>query len=65
MIFSFLILGWSGPRIYQEMTLIPDKFVTSAAGLHREALFVLNEWADAAGVVHLRTQDRSFVLQRG
>ena len=29
MIVSFLILGWVGTRIYQEMPPIPDKFVTS------------------------------------
>ncbi|MEZ6137526.1 MAG: nitric-oxide reductase large subunit, partial [Pirellulaceae bacterium] len=30
MIFSFLILGWIGTRIFQEMPPIPDKFVTNA-----------------------------------
>lgn len=29
MILSFLVLGWIGTRIYQEMPPIPDKFVTS------------------------------------
>ena len=29
MIVSFLILGWVGTRIFQEMPPIPDKFVTS------------------------------------
>lgn len=29
MIVSFLILGWIGTRIYQEMPPIPDKFVTT------------------------------------
>jgi nitric oxide reductase subunit B len=30
MIISFLILGWVGTRIYQEMPPIPDKFVTTS-----------------------------------
>ncbi len=30
MIFSFLVLGWIGTRIFQEMPPIPDKFVTTA-----------------------------------
>ena len=34
MVVSFLILGWIGTRIYQEMPPIPDKFVTT-------------EWRDA------------------
>jgi nitric oxide reductase subunit B len=83
---SFAILGWIGTRIYQEMSPIPDRVVTSdgrtvvgngeiargqnvwqsmggmevgsiwghgsyvapdwtADWLHREAMFVLNEWA--------------------
>lgn len=87
MIVSFLILGWIGTRIYQEMPPIPDKFVTTdgvtlidsgeigegqnvwqsmggmqvgsvwghgsyvapdwtADWLHREAVFILNKWAD-------------------
>lgn len=29
MVVSFLILGWIGTRIYQEMPPIPDKFVTT------------------------------------
>jgi nitric oxide reductase subunit B len=29
MILSFLVLGWIGTRIYQEMPPIPDKFVTT------------------------------------
>ena len=29
MIVSFLILGWIGTRIYQEMPPIPDKVVTT------------------------------------
>lgn len=29
MVVSFLILGWVGTRIYQEMPPIPDKFVTT------------------------------------
>jgi len=88
MIFSFVVLGWIGTRIYQEMPPIPDKFVTSngmtlidsgevtegqnvwqslggmqvgsiwghgsyvapdwtADWLHREAIFILDKWADA------------------
>ncbi len=87
MVFSFLVLGWIGTRIYQEMPPIPDQFVSTdgtifieqgeiSAGqnvwqsmggmqvgsiwghgsyvapdwtadwLHREALFILNRWAD-------------------
>jgi len=30
MIVSFIILGWVGTRIYQEMPPIPDKVVTTA-----------------------------------
>ncbi len=29
MIFSFLVLGWIGTRIYQEMPPIPDQFITT------------------------------------
>ena len=29
MVVSFLILGWIGTRIYQEMPPIPDKVVTT------------------------------------
>jgi nitric oxide reductase subunit B len=29
MVLSFLVLGWIGTRIYQEMPPIPDKFVTT------------------------------------
>lgn len=88
MVFSFLVLGWIGTRIYQEMPPIPEKVVTTngktlintgdiSAGqnvwqslggmevgsiwghgsyvapdwtadwLHREALFILDRWADA------------------
>jgi nitric oxide reductase subunit B len=88
MIFSFLVLGWIGTRIFQEMPPIPDKFVTSAGvtlidsgevgegqnvwqslggmqvgsiwghgsyvapdwtadWLHREAVFILDKWANA------------------
>ncbi|PAY19399.1 nitric oxide reductase large subunit [Rhodopirellula sp. SM50] len=88
MIVSFLILGWIGTRIFQEMPPIPDKFVTTdgvtlvdsgeigegqnvwqsmggmqvgsvwghgsyvapdwtADWLHREAVFILDNWADA------------------
>lgn len=87
MVVSFLILGWVGTRIYQEMPPIPDKFVTTdgvtlidsgevmagqnvwqalggmqvgsvwghgsyvapdwtADWLHREAVFILNAWAE-------------------
>ncbi|MEZ6150461.1 MAG: nitric-oxide reductase large subunit [Pirellulaceae bacterium] len=87
MIVSFLILGWIGTRIFQEMPPIPDKFVTTegvtlidseeigagqnvwqsmggmqvgsvwghgsyvapdwtADWLHREAVFILDQWAN-------------------
>lgn len=29
MVFSFLVLGWIGTRIYQEMPPIPDRVVTT------------------------------------
>lgn len=86
MLFSFLVLGWIGTRIYQEMPPIPDKVVTTdgqtlidtgeitagqnvwqsmggmevgsiwghgsyvapdwtADWLHREAVFILDQWA--------------------
>ncbi|QDT92642.1 nitric-oxide reductase large subunit [Gimesia algae] len=86
--FSFLVLGWIGTRIYQEMPPIPERVVTTdgqslikpnevSAGqnvwqslggmevgsvwghgsyvapdwtadwLHREAVFILNEWSQA------------------
>ncbi|MFH1304535.1 MAG: nitric-oxide reductase large subunit, partial [Planctomycetota bacterium] len=86
--FSFLVLGWIGTRIYQEMPPIPEKVVTTdsqtliaandiAAGqnvwqalggmevgsvwghgsyvapdwtadwLHREAVFILEDWSHA------------------
>ncbi|WP_423838877.1 nitric-oxide reductase large subunit [Symmachiella dynata] len=88
MLFSFLVLGWIGTRIYQEMPPLFDKVVTTdgntlidsgdvSAGqnvwqslggmevgsiwghgsyvapdwtadwLHREAIFILDRWADA------------------
>ncbi|WP_442483283.1 nitric-oxide reductase large subunit [Aeoliella sp. SH292] len=88
MIFSFLILGWIGTRIFQEMPPIPDQFVTTSGAtlidrgdigagqnvwqslggmqvgsiwghgsyvapdwtadwLHREAIFILDKWANA------------------
>ena len=87
MIVSFLILGWIGTRIFQEMPPIPDKFVTTTGAtlidsgevgegqnvwqslggmqvgsiwghgsyvapdwtadwLHREAVFILDKWAN-------------------
>ncbi len=88
MFLSFMVLGWIGTRIYQEVPPIPDRVVTTdgsvlieeggvAAGqnvwqalggmevgsiwghgsyvapdwtadwLHREAVFILNRWANA------------------
>ncbi len=88
MIVSFLILGWVGTRIFQEMPPIPEKFVTTegvtlvdsgeigegqnvwqslggmevgsvwghgsyvapdwtADWLHREAIYILDKWANA------------------
>jgi nitric oxide reductase large subunit len=29
MVVSFLILGWSGTRIYQEMPPLPDRVITA------------------------------------
>lgn len=29
MVLSFLVLGWIGTRIYQEMPPLPDRIVTS------------------------------------
>ena len=88
MVLSFLVLGWVGTRIYQEMPPIPDKVVTTdgqtlidtgeigagqnvwqsmggmevgsiwghgsyvapdwtADWLHREAVFILDQWAES------------------
>jgi nitric oxide reductase subunit B len=87
MVVSFLVLGWVGTRIYQEMPPIPDKVITTdgtllidvgeitagqnvwqsmggmevgsvwghgsytapdwtADWLHREAVFILDRWAN-------------------
>ncbi len=101
MVFSFLVLGWIGTRIYQEMPPIPEKVVTTdgqtlidtgeitagqnvwqslggmevgsvwghgsyvapdwtADWLHREAVFILDRWADVRVQQRVRqTQQRT------
>ena len=100
MFVSFLVLGWVGTRIYNEMPPIPDRVVTttgeeviglgdiqkgqnvwqtlggmqvgsiwghgsyvapdwSADYLHREAMFILNQWAED------RIQERLCQLEFG